>query len=133
MVASLSGMALSDFQQLKSGSNGPPSWPGAKRTVSVKGIVSLKEVLLKEMATGKKGSGSAARRRIRSAVKEAAATMQETNGAAHQGAAINAEITNPETIRARAYELFLARGARHGDDLADWFNAERELRAVRNL
>ena len=91
---------------------------------------------MKEMATVKKGSGSAARRRIRSAVKEAAATMQETNGAVHQGAhgaGISAEITNPETIRARAYELFLARGARHGDDLADWFNAERELRAVRNL
>ena len=88
------------------------------------------------MGTVKKGSGSAARRRIRSAVKEAAATMRETNGAAHHDASISgahAETTSLETVRARAYELFLARGANHGDDLADWFNAERELRAARNL
>jgi hypothetical protein len=32
-----------------------------------------------------------------------------------------------ETIRVRAYELFLARGAAHGDDFADWLSAEREL------
>jgi len=30
-------------------------------------------------------------------------------------------------IELRAYEVFLARGAAHGDDLADWFKAEREL------
>ena len=35
-----------------------------------------------------------------------------------------------ETIRKRAYELFLARGAAHGADLADWFRAEHELRAA---
>ena len=88
------------------------------------------------MATVKKGSGSAARRRIRSAVKEAAATMRETNGAAHHDASnsgMHAEATSLETIRVRAYELFLARGANHGDDLADWFKAERELLATRNL
>jgi hypothetical protein len=39
---------------------------------------------------------------------------------------------NIETIRLRAYELFLARGATHGNDLADWLNAERELRGARN-
>lgn len=32
-------------------------------------------------------------------------------------------------IAARAYALFLARGAQHGDDLADWFQAEREVLA----
>ena len=32
--------------------------------------------------------------------------------------------------RERAYELFLARGATHGADLADWFEAEQELRAT---
>jgi hypothetical protein len=88
------------------------------------------------MATVKKGSGSAARRRIRSAVKEAAATMRESNGAAHHDPAnpeTHGEMTSLETIRVRAYELFLARGASHGDDLADWFNAEREIRAARNL
>ena len=30
-------------------------------------------------------------------------------------------------IEFRAYEVFLARGGAHGDDLADWFKAEREL------
>jgi len=29
----------------------------------------------------------------------------------------------------RAYELFIKRGATHGDDLADWF-AEQELRTT---
>ncbi len=33
-----------------------------------------------------------------------------------------------EDIARRAYELFLARGAIHGNDLADWFRAEQEFR-----
>jgi hypothetical protein len=32
-------------------------------------------------------------------------------------------------IAARAYALFLARGATHGDDWADWLRAEAELRS----
>jgi hypothetical protein len=32
-----------------------------------------------------------------------------------------------EAIARRAYELFLARGAKHGNDLEDWLQAEREL------
>jgi hypothetical protein len=32
-----------------------------------------------------------------------------------------------EEIAARAYELFLGRGCRHGDDWADWFRAEAEV------
>ncbi len=36
-------------------------------------------------------------------------------------------ITHAE-ITARAYHLFLARGGNHGDDQADWFRAEAELR-----
>jgi hypothetical protein len=35
-----------------------------------------------------------------------------------------------EMIRERAYELFLARGATHGADLADWFEAEQDLHAA---
>ena len=31
-------------------------------------------------------------------------------------------------IAARAYQLYEARGREHGHDLADWFNAEAELR-----
>jgi hypothetical protein len=34
-----------------------------------------------------------------------------------------------DKIAGRAYELFLARGCRHGDDWADWFRAETEIRA----
>ncbi len=35
----------------------------------------------------------------------------------------------PEAIAARAYALFLRRGGAHGDDWADWLQAEAELRA----
>ena len=109
-----------------------PSWPGATHAVSVNWNVSLKEVL-KEMATGRKGNGTTVRRRTKTTAKQAAATAQESNGrAAHNDAAEAVPNTekNIETIRLRAYELFLARGATHGDDLADWLNAERELRGA---
>ena len=33
-------------------------------------------------------------------------------------------------VRLRAYELYLRRGAAPGDDLADWLQAERELKLV---
>ena len=32
-----------------------------------------------------------------------------------------------EVVARRAYEKFVARGGRHGDDWRDWFEAEREL------
>jgi hypothetical protein len=32
-----------------------------------------------------------------------------------------------DAIARRAYELFLQRGARHGQDFEDWLAAEREL------
>lgn len=83
------------------------------------------------MATGRKGSGTTTRRRTKSAGKQV--TEQASNGLAHNGAAGSGAHSglNVETIRVRAYELFLQRGAAHGDDLADWFSAERELRAAR--
>jgi hypothetical protein len=34
----------------------------------------------------------------------------------------------PERIRARAYEIFLARKGAPGDPVTDWLQAERELR-----
>lgn len=34
----------------------------------------------------------------------------------------------PELIQQRAYRLYEQRGLRSGDDLADWFEAERQLR-----
>ena len=83
------------------------------------------------MAAVRKGSGATARRRIRNAVKEAVASIQEINGAAASNGVAHCE-ADIESIRLRAYEIFVARGATHGDDLADWFNAERELRGARN-
>jgi hypothetical protein len=43
-----------------------------------------------------------------------------------------AEAVPREEIARRAYALFLERGARHGDDLADWLRAEAELARGRN-
>lgn len=38
-----------------------------------------------------------------------------------------------EDIKRRAYELFLSRGGIHGNDQADWFLAEQELRQANRL
>jgi hypothetical protein len=68
------------------------------------------------------------RRRTKSEAKQV--TVQESNGKPINNGASETAPTgeaNVEIIRARAYELFVARGANHGDDLADWFNAEKEL------
>ena len=35
-----------------------------------------------------------------------------------------------EKIAVRAYERFLERGGQHGQDLQDWLEAEREVRAL---
>ena len=46
-----------------------------------------------------------------------------------------ADIDGPESeplmtaVQMKAYELFLARGERHGHDLADWLEAERIVRS----
>ena len=85
---------------------------------------------MKEIAAVRKGNEATARRRIRNAVMEAVASIQETSGAASNGVAHR--VPDIESIRLRAYELFLARGATHGDDLADWLIAESELRGARN-
>jgi len=39
------------------------------------------------------------------------------------------QVSSPsfEQVQRRAYELFVARGATHGSDWADWFAAEQEL------
>jgi hypothetical protein len=85
------------------------------------------------MATVRKGTGKTTRRRTKSAAKEGAAPIQESS-ALEQTRAANGESNgevNIETIRVRAYELFLGRGGAHGDDLADWLEAERELLGAR--
>ncbi len=38
----------------------------------------------------------------------------------------------PELVQERAYRLYEQRGGNSGDDLADWFEAERQLRGERN-
>jgi hypothetical protein len=35
--------------------------------------------------------------------------------------------TQRQKIEARAYELFIARGGKHGNDMADWLRAEAEV------
>ena len=35
-----------------------------------------------------------------------------------------------DRIARRAYELFIERGAQHGNDLDDWLRAEREVSAL---
>lgn len=40
-----------------------------------------------------------------------------------------ARVVEPDRIRARAFEIFMARGGKPGDAMSDWCQAERELRA----
>ena len=55
-----------------------------------------------------------------------AATTRSTE---QPGAAARAStVVTPERVRARAYEIFLARNGGDGDALADWLQAERELK-----
>jgi DUF2934 family protein len=75
-----------------------------------------------------KGNGIGARRRTKKAKTQADLTSQVSNGSSTHNGAADAGL-NTETIQMRAYEFFLRRGATHGDDLADWFRAEQELRA----
>ena len=51
----------------------------------------------------------------------------QTPGASHPGA-----VPSEQEIAARAYEIFLSRGATDGSDLDDWLQAERELTAKIN-
>ena len=67
--------------------------------------------------TTKPTNGSPARRR-------SDAPAPSTNGAE----APMAPTISYEDLAARAYVRFLARGGQHGDDWADWFQAEAELR-----
>jgi len=96
------------------------------------------------MGTDRKGGGTTVRRRTKSVTGQAPATVKksqesqqsyESNGESPYigaaAAALNTEM-NLEAVRVRAYWLFLARGATHGDDLTDWLNAERELIGARN-
>jgi len=85
------------------------------------------------MATVRKGTGTTTRRPTRNAAKEGAAPTQKSSALEQARAAnggSNGEV-NIESIRVRAHELFLGRGGAHGDDLADWLSAEKELFGAR--
>ena len=49
------------------------------------------------------------------------------NGATADMASRNGHRASFGEVQLRAYEIFVARGGIHGQDLADWFTAEREL------
>src|SRR5690242_1051300 len=74
------------------------------------------------MRAVRKRKEDTARLRIRNALKEAVASIQEINGATSDGIAHREP--DIETIRLRAYEIFLARGATDADDFVDWLIAE---------
>ncbi len=80
------------------------------------------------MATVKKGSKTTARRRATASGPAPTAQQSNDDHARSNAAAVEPAV---EEVRKRAYELFLARDATDGQDLADWFAAEQELRAAR--
>jgi Protein of unknown function (DUF2934) len=83
------------------------------------------------MGTVRKGR-RAVPRRAKGEKEQLAAVADGFNGSAAQILDTETDL-HIETIRLRAYHLFLERGAAHGNDLADWFKAEQELRAARRL
>jgi hypothetical protein len=55
-------------------------------------------------------------------------------GSAKTGSRVTGQVfPTIEQIRLRAYELYLSRGATHGNEVEDWLNAERELMEPVNL
>jgi hypothetical protein len=55
-----------------------------------------------------------------------ASTLLKTKTTA---ASVPSHVPSEQEIAARAYEVFLSRGASDGHDLDDWLQAERELTA----
>ncbi|MFY0524731.1 DUF2934 domain-containing protein [Archangium gephyra] len=58
-------------------------------------------------------------------------TQQMPETTARNAAASNRTTPTHEQIARRAYEIFLARGAGHGQHEQDWAQAERELKLGR--
>ena len=53
---------------------------------------------------------------------------QATSGPQGEAVKTSAEDSRRlEEIRIRAYEIYLERGGKHGNDLDDWIQAEREI------
>jgi hypothetical protein len=76
-------------------------------------------------------NGSKSRTRGRAPGRPARTTRPSRAARLAAGAAIPHRPTilavPEDAVRARAYEIFLARGGGHGRDLDDWLQAEREV------
>lgn len=77
-----------------------------------------------------KGKTKAAKSSTAVESKASAAALEspvETESSAANGDGAPTE----ETIRLRAYEIFMSRDGRSGDELSDWLAAEREIMDMR--
>ena len=90
-----------------------------------------------------------AKKAARSTADDATAPVERATKGARRGPKLNSGPDRPENIsetlvagettsepsddeiRARAYEMYLERGGKHGLDFDDWVRAERELRQRR--
>jgi Protein of unknown function (DUF2934) len=83
------------------------------------------------MGTVRKGGGRGSRGAKASQVRKTGTGNGSNGTAMHIAAAQGDSVFH--AVRMRAYELFLERGATHGNDLADWFKAEQELLSAQRL
>ena len=68
------------------------------------------------------------RRSAKGSSRDVAGVLLAENGpSALENRALHDDAPVDEHIRARAYQLYLERGAQPNDDLRDWLRAEREL------
>lgn len=68
-------------------------------------------------------------RERQSKASSAIKSMKPQNGSVGHGATTTSVVfPTMEEIRVRAYQLYLERGCSHGEDLADWLVAERQLK-----
>ena len=58
-------------------------------------------------------------------------TDREADKRLQKGSPPESGTISPDDIAVRAFEIHLRQGGAHGRDLADWFQAERELREER--
>ena len=66
--------------------------------------------------------------RVRKAAPKPAKTAARKTAEIVNGVAKAESVS--EMVRMRAYYIFLARGGSHGNDLADWLAAEKEVRSA---
>jgi len=60
-----------------------------------------------------------------SRARRQAGVKRQTSRSCHQDA--GSAFLSPDEIRLRAYEIYIERGRSDGQDLEDWFQAEKEL------